>query len=74
MSKDKKYKESEVREKMYDTIQSMYETANDATLDAGKRVNAANTLSNLCSRYKEMFGFEPEVNVGESKMTAVKSF
>lgn len=62
--------EKEVKSKMEDAINEMHKIIIEADTE-NKKAYAANALSGLVTRYKEMFGLTPEQPV---ELKSVKSF
>ena len=53
-------KQSEIKKKLEESIIEMHKISVDEEREDGKRIYAANALSGLVSRYKEMFGFQQD--------------
>lgn len=70
-NKHKKLTDSELRQYLEESIETMRGIVTNETAEDGKRTNAANALSGLITRYKELY---PVASEEPSKMRAVKNF
>jgi len=71
MKKHKKYTDEELKGRMTLAIEKMVGVLEDED-DAHKKVQAANALSGLVKRYKELF--KDSHSEGEAKLRSVKNF